>query len=101
MSESAPGWHPDPQGRHEHRFWDGTAWTDQVSDGGVVSTDPVVHDEPAGGAGSGQASDETVIGAGSLPGAGSGPLRRAEGPPCSTDVASEWDSAGIVRNSRR
>ena len=34
------GWQPDPHGRHEYRYWDGTAWTDQVSDGGVVSTDP-------------------------------------------------------------
>jgi hypothetical protein len=33
-------WQPDPHGRHEYRYWDGTAWTDQVSDGGVVSTDP-------------------------------------------------------------
>lgn len=33
-----PGWHPDPTGRHAVRYWDGTRWTDQVSD---VSTDPV------------------------------------------------------------
>lgn len=36
-----PAWHPDPQGRHEHRYWDGAQWTDQVSDGGRVGTDPV------------------------------------------------------------
>lgn len=36
-----PGWHPDPSGRHQHRFWDGSGWTDQVSDDGVTSTDPV------------------------------------------------------------
>lgn len=34
------GWHPDPFGRHEHRYWDGTAWTDQVSDAGQAGTDP-------------------------------------------------------------
>jgi len=34
------GWHPDPHGRHEYRYWDGSAWTDQVSDGGVQATDP-------------------------------------------------------------
>ena len=34
------GWQPDPDGRHEYRYWDGATWTDQVSDGGVVSTDP-------------------------------------------------------------
>jgi hypothetical protein len=37
---SEAGWQPDPHGRHEYRYWDGNAWTDQVSDGGVVSTDP-------------------------------------------------------------
>ncbi len=37
-----PQWHPDPSGRHQYRLWDGTSWTDQVSDGGVVATDPPV-----------------------------------------------------------
>lgn len=37
-----PQWHPDPSGRHEYRLWDGSTWTDQVSDGGVVTTDPPV-----------------------------------------------------------
>jgi len=45
MSDSpatAPaGWHPDPQGRHELRYWDGAKWTDHVSDAGVTATDPV------------------------------------------------------------
>lgn len=34
---SGPGWFPDPTGRHEYRFWDGTGWTPVVSDGGVQS----------------------------------------------------------------
>jgi hypothetical protein len=34
-----PGWHPDPSGRHGLRYWDGSAWTPNVSDGGVASTD--------------------------------------------------------------
>jgi hypothetical protein len=34
-------WHPDPSGRHELRRWDGTAWTGDVSDHGVTSTDPI------------------------------------------------------------
>ncbi|MDQ1403826.1 MAG: hypothetical protein QOG03_2142 [Actinomycetota bacterium] len=38
-SGSPGGWHPDPGGRHELRYWDGTRWTDHVSDGGVQSTD--------------------------------------------------------------
>ena len=36
-----PGWHPDPAGRHQYRLWDGTRWTEQVSDGGVASWDPM------------------------------------------------------------
>ncbi len=37
----APGWYPDPEHRHAHRFWDGTQWTDQVADQGTPSTDPL------------------------------------------------------------
>jgi hypothetical protein len=39
--ESNAGWHPDPSGAHEHRYWDGNAWTDHVADRGVASTDPI------------------------------------------------------------
>lgn len=35
------GWHQDPTGRHQHRYWGGAQWTDQVADGGSTSTDPV------------------------------------------------------------
>jgi uncharacterized protein (DUF1499 family) len=35
------GWHPDPSGRHHHRWWDGQRWTDAVSTDGTTSTDPV------------------------------------------------------------
>lgn len=34
-------WHPDPSGRHELRYWDGTAWTSHVFDNGVQSVDPL------------------------------------------------------------
>ncbi|HEX7097097.1 MAG TPA: DUF2510 domain-containing protein [Acidimicrobiales bacterium] len=37
----APGWYPDPTGRHEHRYYNGTEWTEQVSDGGVIGLDPI------------------------------------------------------------
>ena len=33
-------WYPDPMGRHEYRWFDGTAWTDQVSSHGRQSVDP-------------------------------------------------------------
>lgn len=37
----APNWYPDPMGRHEYRWFDGSAWTDQVSSQGKQSTDPL------------------------------------------------------------
>jgi hypothetical protein len=40
-------WHHDPTGRHEHRYWDGTAWTADVSDAGVASVDPMGSPGPA------------------------------------------------------
>jgi hypothetical protein len=39
---SAPAsWLSDPTGRHQLRYWNGTAWTDDVSDEGQTSKDPV------------------------------------------------------------
>jgi uncharacterized Tic20 family protein len=26
-----PGWYPDPEGSHAHRYWDGRRWTDALS----------------------------------------------------------------------
>ncbi len=45
MSESsqpAANWYPDPGGKHEHRYWDGSQWTDNVADHGRQSVDPLV-----------------------------------------------------------
>lgn len=41
MSNPAANWYPDPTGRNEHRYWDGTGWTDHVSNRGVTGVDPV------------------------------------------------------------
>jgi uncharacterized protein (AIM24 family) len=41
------GWQPDPLGQHEYRYWDGSQWTEHVSNGGVTSTSPL---DAAGGA---------------------------------------------------
>jgi uncharacterized RDD family membrane protein YckC len=39
---SAPAaWYVDPSGRHEHRYWSGSAWTEHVADGGQPSVDPL------------------------------------------------------------
>ncbi len=34
-------WHPDPMRRYEFRYWDGTRWTEHVSTGGRVGSDPI------------------------------------------------------------
>ncbi len=39
VTEIAAQWYHDPSGRHELRRWDGSAWTDDVSDQGVTSKD--------------------------------------------------------------
>jgi uncharacterized protein YxjI len=38
------GWYPDPFGRHETRWWDGTRWTEHVASHGRQAVDP-----PSGG----------------------------------------------------
>ena len=32
-------WRADPSGRHEFRYWNGTQWTEHVSDQGRASVD--------------------------------------------------------------
>jgi hypothetical protein len=41
MDPSAPGWYPDPYGRHERRYWSGIRWSRHVDDGGYRAEDPV------------------------------------------------------------
>lgn len=36
----AGGWHPDPGGRHQLRWWDGHRWTEHVHNNGINSIDP-------------------------------------------------------------
>lgn len=40
MEERPAGWFPDPNGRHEHRYFNGRSWTADVADGGIRSVDP-------------------------------------------------------------
>jgi len=37
----AADWHPDPAGRFQYRYWDGTAWTSYVSTNGQSYLDPL------------------------------------------------------------
>lgn len=41
MSSHPADWYPDPTGRFEHRYWNGSEWTEHVSSNGQASTDPV------------------------------------------------------------
>lgn len=43
----APGWYPDPAGRHESRWFDGTQWTDHVASNGRQQVDPLHAAPPA------------------------------------------------------
>jgi Protein of unknown function (DUF2510) len=36
---AAAGWHADPFGRHQLRYWDGSKWTAHVADDGVTASD--------------------------------------------------------------
>ena len=40
------GWLPDPLGAHQVRYWDGSRWTEHVSDGGTTAVDPLPADAP-------------------------------------------------------
>ncbi len=44
-------WQPDPEGRFEHRWWDGRNWTDQVSHQGRIGTAPMGGPPPPGARG--------------------------------------------------
>ena len=39
-ASTPPNWYPDPLGRHELRYWDGSQWTEHVSSHGRQSVDP-------------------------------------------------------------
>ena len=41
MQQPAADWYPDPMGRFNHRYWDGSRWTEHVSTSGRVAVDPL------------------------------------------------------------
>lgn len=113
MSSTPPGWHPDPQGRHQYRFWDGTIWTDQVSDNGVVNTDPLnaapapSDAGPTGGeAGGTQQSDANDTGFGGATGATAGsatggPPPVSGGPPPGSPILPDLDTPPAPESSSK
>lgn len=45
--QAVADWYSDPMGKHELRYWDGTAWTDHVFNSGTQSIDPLVTVKPS------------------------------------------------------
>ena len=46
-----PDWYPDPTGRHEVRYFDGTTWTEHVANNGLSALDPIADGAPVVGSG--------------------------------------------------
>jgi len=65
--EIAAGWHPDPVGGHELRYWDGAIWTDHVSDDGVETTGPLDQSPSLSGQEAHTATNTNVGGTGKRP----------------------------------
>ncbi len=62
VAQAPQGWHPDPLGRFELRWWDGSTWTDHVAQGGQTSQDPLEAAlQEVQKAASGGASDGAVV----------------------------------------
>jgi hypothetical protein len=51
MDATAAGWYPDPSGRNDQRYHDGTTWTEHVVISGVQGVDPLPAAPPSGPAG--------------------------------------------------
>jgi hypothetical protein len=45
--DPAPDWYPDPTGRYEQRYWDGSQWTEHVTAAGQQGVDPLPEADPA------------------------------------------------------
>lgn len=54
QAAAAPGWYPDPSAAGKLRYWNGSAWTEQVADGAI----PAAAAKPA----SGKATASLVLG---------------------------------------
>ena len=77
MASTPANWYPDPMGRFEQRYWDGSVWTEHVSTGGQQQLDPL-EGSPAASADriQQQVAGAGITGAGitAPPGAGGGTL---------------------------
>jgi predicted small integral membrane protein len=83
------GWYPDPRGRHEHRYFDGTTWTDHVADNGRGSMDPVNAPSPPSGPPLARSTDAPPPPPGASP-TSVGSLPPAAGAPPTTERTPGW-----------
>lgn len=90
---TAAAWHPDPTGRHELRYWDGTQWTEHVSDGGVVSSSPLNPPTEQATQDSGQTTQDS----GQMPQGSDRPTPQPEA--VREQPADEWISAPAQESS--
>jgi hypothetical protein len=60
----AADWYEDPSGKHQFRYWDGSAWTPHVADQGQQSTDPLEESASAAAVGAEAASEAGPAGGG-------------------------------------
>lgn len=86
--QPAPGWYADPTRRFDHRYWDGTTWTEHVSRNGQATTDPL----DGGGAEPGTGQD-TAADTGA-PAAGTPGWETGTGQPWHTGSGQTWETGG-------
>ncbi|MDH3705168.1 MAG: DUF2510 domain-containing protein [Acidimicrobiia bacterium] len=84
-----PGWHADPLGRHESRYWDGAQWTEHVADAGVQSTDPLDPPQQTGAVD----PTQTIVAAGGAYGAAPGDPSSAP-----TDALPQYANTGAQKS---
>ena len=73
MTTPAAGWHPDPSGTFEQRWWDGQKWTDAVLNAGQQTVSPLpTGDAPVQASRPEQVHRQLAEKAGIAPGSGSG-----------------------------
>src|SRR5690349_11426352 len=98
--ENPARWLPDPTGRHEHRYWNGSSWSDDVADKGVTGKDAVSGEAVAGAPTQEGDAGEKMGVAGVAPGVteGEAPTAPSDAPVAATTAAAA--SAALSGNKK-
>lgn len=108
---SEPGWHPDPLGRSDRRYYDGDRWTEHIVDAsGAQSVDPLGIDpspEPSGATDAGASEAPGAAPTASGPVIGTPPPRPTAAPttpapgeaspPAGTGAPADPDATSVFR----